>query len=255
MLLAVCNITHAFTYNKFFHKATKQILSNVSFQIQQGENTALIGASGCGKSTLAKIIAQLQKPQNGKILFHNKEVILRNLTQRQAFYKQVQILFQDPISSLNPRYNVFENLQEPLRYLLNIHDSNTQRQKIYPIFEQLGLPQNILYHYPVMLSGGQAQRVCIARMLLIQPQFVILDETTSGLDYTLQQTIWNLFLTMQQNHNTTFLFITHDIKLAYKYCQKIMLMDNGNLIETIHQNATFQSALGKEFMACYDAML
>lgn len=255
MLLEVNNISHSFTYTNFFRKKTLQILNNISFQVKQGENVALIGPSGCGKSTLAKIIAQLQKPTSGNIIFQNKLVILQNLEQKRNFYKHLQILFQDPLGSLNPRYNVLANLQEPLCYLLNIRDLDAQLQEIYPILEHLSLPQSILYHYPSMLSGGQAQRVCIARMLLIKPQFVILDESTSGLDYELQETIWNLFLDMQQRFGTTFLFITHDIILARKYCQKLMLMENGNLIETIHQNDTFKSSLGKELMACYEYIL
>lgn len=255
MRLEVCNINHTFTYNTFFKKHTKQILNNVSFKMKQGENIALIGPSGCGKSTLAKIIAQLQKPQSGQILFNGKAVNLENLQQKKEFYKQAQILFQDPLSSLNPRYNVLEHLQEPLNHLLNIQSKPAQLQKIYPILEQLDLPKSILYHYPAMLSGGQAQRVCIARMLLIKPLFVILDETTSGLDYELQEEIWNLFLDMQKTYNTTFLFITHDLILARKYCQRIILMEEGKIIEDLNTNDEFKSNLGKEFDACFHAVL
>lgn len=255
MLLEVNNVTHIFTYNSLFEKHTKQIINNISFKIKQGENVALVGPSGCGKSTLAKIIAQLQQPKSGDILFFNKPVILKNLSQRRNFYKQVQILFQDPLSSLNPRYNVLENLQEPLRFLLNINDKTSQLQKIYPIFENLELPKNILYHYPMMLSGGQAQRVCIARMLLIEPLFAILDETTSGLDYELQHDIWKFFINMQKIHNTTFLFITHDILLARKYCKTIILMNDGSIIETIKANESFQSELGKEIEECFISAL
>lgn len=254
-MLEVNNISHSFTYSNFFKKKTLKILNNISFKIKQGENVALIGPSGCGKSTLAKIIAQLQKPTSGNIVFQNKPVILQNLTQRRNFYKHLQILFQDPLGSLNPRYNVLANLQEPLRYLLNICNLESQLQKIYPILERLSLSKNILYHYPAMLSGGQAQRVCIARMLLIQPKFVILDESTSGLDYELQEIVWNLFLEMQHTYNTTFLFITHDIILANKYCQKLLLMEKGNLIETINQNENFKSPLGRELMKCYEYIL
>ncbi|MCI7410478.1 dipeptide/oligopeptide/nickel ABC transporter ATP-binding protein [Helicobacter bilis] len=255
MLLEVRNINHIFTYNTFFKKYTKQILNNVSFKMKQRENIALIGPSGCGKSTLAKIIAQLQKPQSGQILFNGKVVNLENLQQKKEFYKQAQILFQDPLSSLNPRYNVLEHLQEPLNHLLNIQSKSAQLQKIYPILEQLDLPNSILYHYPAMLSGGQAQRVCIARMLLIKPLFVILDETTSGLDYELQEEIWNLFLNMQKIYNTTFLFITHDLILARKYCQRIILMEEGKIIEDLNTNDEFKSNLGKEFDACFHAVL
>ena len=255
MLLQVNNITHAFTYNNFFKKHEKQILNNISFQVEQGKNVALIGASGCGKSTIAKIIAQLQKPKSGNILFLNNPIILKNITQKRKFYKQVQILFQDPLSSLNPRYNVLENLQEPLHYLLNINDIDSQLKKIYPIFDKLELSQSMLYYYPMMLSGGQAQRVCIARMLLVEPLFVILDETTSGLDCKLQHDIWNFFINTQEIHNTTFLFITHDITLAHKYCEKIILMDKGSIIETIKANESFKSSLGKEIEKCFDSVL
>ncbi len=255
MLLELKNISHYYTYNNIFKTTKKQILKNINFTIDSSQNIALIGPSGCGKSTLAKIIVQLQTPKSGEIFLNNKKIQLKTLTQKREFYKQVQILFQDPISSLNPKINILQNLQEPLINLLSIKDKQEQLKKIIPIFTSLNLQKQILYYYPSMLSGGQAQRVCISRMLLIQPKLIILDETTSGLDYILQDKVMNLFLSLQKEHSSSFLFITHDISLAKKFCQNIMLMQNGEIIEIISNNQKFKSLLGQELLNSYESIL
>lgn len=250
MLLTLKNLCFHYTYFHGFKKTKKQILSNINLTLQDNTNIALIGRSGCGKSTLAKLIAQLHKPKSGEILLYNQPIDTSTITKKRDFYMQVQILFQDPISSLNPRLSIFENLQEPLLYLLGMKDKRQRLERIYPLLDSLKLPRSILQSYPTMISGGQAQRICIARMLLIQPKLILLDETTSGLDYELQQEVWNLFLTLQQQTQCCFFFITHDILLARQFCQRLLLMQNNTIIEDIPSHERFQSTLGKEFEEC-----
>ncbi|RDU66391.1 ABC transporter ATP-binding protein [Helicobacter didelphidarum] len=191
-----------------------------------------------------------------KILFNNQEIKLKSQHDKREFYKQVQILFQDSISSLNPRLTILENLQEPLQNLLQITHKETQLQKIRLLFDELKLPHRILYQYPSMISGGQAQRICIARCLLIAPSFIILDETTSNLDYLMQQEIMQIFTTMKHEKKCTFLFITHNINLAKQFCDRILLMQNGSIIEEAHLDKDqrgkklFQSDLGQELESC-----
>ena len=250
MLLEVCNISHEYSYYRMVRKYAKEILRDISLNIKISENIALVGPSGCGKSTLAKIIAQLQKPKKGCIKLHNTNVKLTTLAQRRQFYKQVQILFQDPLSSLNPRLTILDNLQEPLFHLLSLHTLESHLHIIIPLLDKLELPHDILYKYPMMLSGGQAQRICIARALLIKPKLIILDETTSGLDYDLQEKIWNLFTETQQKTQCSFLFITHDIQLARRFCSTFILMQNGKIVEKAKivdsKTPIFHTPMGKE---------
>ncbi|RDU61695.1 dipeptide/oligopeptide/nickel ABC transporter ATP-binding protein [Helicobacter sp. MIT 14-3879] len=249
MLLRLNNISHFYSYHSLFKVNTREVLSNINLNIMENENIGLLGLSGCGKSTLAKVIAQLEKPKNGEILLDNKIVNIKSLAERKKFYSKVQILFQDSISSLNPRYNILQNLQEPLDYLLNVPKSK-QMEHILPLLDSLKLSKNILYKYPSMLSGGQAQRICIARAFLIKPKFIIFDEVTSNLDYMLQDEVLALFLSLQKQNKCSCLFITHDIVLARKFCDTLILMQEGKIIETINQNSTFQTHLGKEFELC-----
>ncbi len=255
MLLEVRNIYHHYAYNTLFKKIQKQILNNINLNIDYAQNTALIGPSGCGKSTLARIIAQIQKPTSGDILLNGIKVETKTLMQKRNFYKQVQILFQDPISSLNPRLNIFQSLQEPLINLFAIKNTQEQLQMILPFLDSLDLPKQILYYYPTMLSGGQAQRICIIRMLLVQPKFALLDEITSGLDYATQKKVLDLLVSLQCKNSSSFLFITHDISLAQEFCQNIILMQDGKIIEIITNQENFTSQLGNELINGYNHVL
>ncbi len=245
-LLHLKNISRHYFHYGIFQKSKKQILSNISLDIYPNQAIGLIGLSGSGKSTLARIMCGLEKPDSGEILFLGKKISLKSLQNRKAFYKQVQILFQDSLSSLNPRYTIYENLSEVLTYLLEIKDKNAQLECILPILKQLRLDEKILYSYPAMLSGGQAQRICIARVLLVRPKLLLLDEITSNLYYILKEEVLEIFSALQRENACSFVFITHDLSLARKFCHKLLLLDKGELIEEIANTQRFQSALGKE---------
>ncbi|WP_158654965.1 ABC transporter ATP-binding protein [Helicobacter muridarum] len=210
------------------NKIDRQILHSISFQIDIGERVGIMGKNGCGKSTLARIIAGLQEQTSGSILLNDVLVNRRNIngllskTQRRAFYKQVQIIFQDPISSLNPRFTILQNLQEPLSYLLDINDKKTQLQRIIPLLEILDLDSRILQSYPAMVSGGQAQRICIMRTLLVNPSLIILDEATSNLDYVLAIRILEFLKQWQQNNSCALLYITHNKEFASDFCNRLI---------------------------------
>lgn len=177
---------------------------------------------------------------------HSHALNLANLTQRREFYKQVQILFQDPIGSLNPRLTLRESLCVPLRYLLDLHDKQAQDERILPLLARLGLDEGLLDVYPAMLSGGQAARFCIARALLVRPRYIILDESTSGVDERVEGEILALLSELQEEEGLGVLLITHSVELARKFCEKIYIMESGKIIEEVRGEEAFRSAFGEE---------
>lgn len=193
------------------------VLHNANLTLHQGIHTAIIGPSGCGKSTFAKLLSKILTPQSGEITLDSKPVRVFG----REFYTQVQILFQDSLASLNPSLCVFENLIEPLVYLLDIHDKPTQLARITPLLERLHLSSTILSAYPTMLSGGELQRVCLLRALILEPKILILDESLSGLDFALQIETIEFLQTLK---TITIICITHDISLAHRLCRQFVFL-------------------------------
>ena len=171
---------------------------------------------------------------------------LSNLAERREFYKQVQILFQDPIGSLNPRLTLRESLCVPLRYLLGLQDRQAQESRILPLLARLGLDEGLLDAYPAMLSGGQAARFCLARALLARPKYIILDESTSSLDERVESEILALLKELQEEGGLGVLLITHSARLARKFCEKIYIMECGEIIEEVRGSEAFRSDFGTQ---------
>ena len=171
---------------------------------------------------------------------------LANPSAQKEFYKQVQILFQDPLSSLNPRLTLRESLSEPLQNLLGVYDTREQEARILPLLARLHLESNLLDYYPAMLSGGQAARFCLARALLVRPKYVLLDEVTSGLDFALECEILGILQEMQEEMGLGILLITHSVELARRWCERIYIMQNGEIVEEASANAEFRSDFGAE---------
>ena len=176
----------------------------------------------------------------------NNALNLANLAQRREFYKQVQILFQDPIGSLNPRLTLRESLCVPLRYLLGLQDRQAQEARILPLLARMGLDEGLLEAYPAMLSGGQAARFCLARALLARPKYIILDESTSSLDERAESEILALLKELQEEEGLGVLLITHSARLARKFCEKIYIMESGEIIEEVLGSEPFRSDFGAE---------
>ena len=253
MTLSVRNLSHFYLQHTFSAKHKKQALENVSFEIRQGEIIGLVGKSGCGKSTLARLIAGLERVQKSCIFIDDKPLVLHSLQERRAFYKKVQITFQDSLSSLNPRLNIFQSLQEPLENLLGIRKKQKMLELIAPLFEKLHLNLQILYKYPAMLSGGEAQRVCLVKILLIKPKLLILDEVTSALSYELKEVVVDLLKDLHNELGCSFLFITHDFMLAHALCSRIMLMNKGKIIKSI-DTCTSKNNAQKEFFKLLETL-
>src|SRR5713101_1147871 len=205
-------------------------LNGVSFTIFPGTTLAVVGESGSGKSTLASCLACLEAPTAGKIWFEGKDIVKFRERARRQVRPQIQLIFQDPASSLNPRWSVFEILIEPL-VLQGKYTREEIKQRAGSLLERVGLSPDIVGRLPTELSGGQRQRLAIARALALEPKLLILDEALSALDCSVQAQIANLLVELQSSLGMTYLFITHDLAMAAHLADEIAVMNRGRIVE------------------------
>lgn len=210
---------------------TVHAVNNVSLNIQKGEILAIAGESGCGKSTLAKAIMKLVQSDSGEILLNGENVLnLKHNKDLKKFYQKVQMIFQNPYSSLNPKMKIGEILKEPL-----IINTDLKKEEITKIIEEkikkVGLDKSALNLYPHEFSGGQRQRIAIARSLILNPEFIIADEPVSALDVSIQAQIINLLKQLKEDFNLTFLFISHDLSVIKYLSDRIAIMYLGEVVE------------------------
>lgn len=206
----------------FFKQVSFDVLKNVNLELKRGEILGLSAKSGAGKSTLARILANLEKPDSGEVLKNNIPIKLDSIQEKREFYKSLQILFQDSLASLNPRFSVFENFNEVFKNLLGIKNKQQQLKILESIFKELNLDSRLLDSYPFMLSSGQSQRVCLARALIVQPEFLILDEVSSNLDYALSFEVGALLHNLARDQKIGILFISHNREFLENFCDKII---------------------------------
>jgi len=230
-LLEIKNLTVEYKNTESNNKKSGVIAVNdVSITIKEGEIYALAGESGCGKSTLSKAVTKLVPIKSGDILFDGTSIINHNKEQKKEYPKQVQMVFQNPYSSLNPKMKIGNILTEPL-------DINTEYSKnrkiaiIKEVLEEVGLNETILDLYPHEFSGGQRQRIAIARALVLNPRLLIADEPVSALDASIQAQIINLFKELRKQRNLTILFISHDLNVIRYLADRVGIMYFGKLIE------------------------
>ena len=219
-------------------KKTEQVLAvhRVSLEVQKGECFGIIGESGSGKSTLAKAITGLILPNKGQISLFGKRLSHMKLTERS---KLIQYVFQDPIGSLNPRMKIKKTLLTPVKSLHKISDWQAL-ERVLSVLESLSLPENVLDKYPHEFSGGQAQRICIARALLARPKILVLDEPVSALDVSVQAQILQLLTKVQERNQLTFVFISHDISVVSSFCDRIAVMRSGKFVEVGKTSVTLR---------------
>ena len=226
----------------FFKKAKKYVraVDDVSFEVFPGETIGVVGESGCGKSTLAKTLLRLIDSTSGQIYYNNTD--LNSLSNRQIreVRKNLQFIFQDPYSSLNPRKTVEKILEEPL---INLTDYSSKERKdiILKTIKEVGLDTHHLTRYPHEFSGGQRQRIGIARALTVRPKFIICDEPVSALDVSIQAQIINLLKKLQKEYQLTYLFISHDLGVVRHFCNRIIVMYLGKIVEVGDKESLFNN--------------
>ena len=206
-------------------------VNNISFKIKKGETLGLVGESGCGKSTLGRAILRLHEPTSGQIFFDGKDITHLPDEEMRKMRRRMQIIFQDPYASLNPRMTVGDILSEPMD-IHQLHTEKSARQKrLLKLMEQVQLPADALLKYPHEFSGGQRQRICIARALAVEPEFIVCDEPVSALDVSVQAQVVNLLMDLQKELGLTYLFIAHDLKIVEYISNRVAVMYLGNMVE------------------------
>ena len=232
-LLSVKNITKRFPVGKsFFGKPTKFVhaVNNVSFDIMPGETFALVGESGCGKSTTSRIVDHLITPDEGEVFFEGREISRLSEKEMRPIRQDIQMVFQDPYGSLNPRMRVQDLIGEPL--LVHTKLSPGERlKKVHELLETVGLSASHGERYPHEFSGGQRQRIGIARALSVQPKLIIGDEPVSALDVSIQAQVLNLLRQLQEDYALTYLFISHDLSVVEMISDRIAVMYLGTIME------------------------
>ena len=234
VLLSVRNLVKSFPIKGGIlsrEVASVKAVSDVSFDIRRGETLGLVGESGCGKSTLGRCILRLIEPSSGQILFKGQDITKIGAQEMRRLRRQMQIIFQDPYASLNPRMTVEDILGEPL----DIHGLCETRQdrlnRIHKLLDLCGLRREAVSRYPHEFSGGQRQRICIARALAVEPEFIVCDEPVSALDVSIQAQIVNLMQDLQSELKLTYLFIAHDLKVVEHISNRVAVMYLGKVAE------------------------
>ena len=229
------------TYNNISNGADVLVkaVNNVSLKIYRGEIYALAGESGCGKSTLAKAITKLVLPKEGDILFEGKSILCHSKEEKKLYPKDVQMVFQNPYSSLNPKMKIGDILREPLDINTNL-TKKEKEERVLEILSDVGLQSTCLNLYPHQFSGGQRQRIAIARALILKPKLLIADEPVSALDASIQAQIINLLKELKQKHNLTILFISHDMNVIKYLADRVGIMYFGDLVEENYTSTLFK---------------
>jgi peptide/nickel transport system ATP-binding protein len=214
-------------------KATKifTAVSNMSLDLYQGETLGLVGESGCGKTTLGRSILGLVDYNKGEIYYKGKEIKSLSRNEMQNYRQEVQLVFQDPYSSLNPRHTIGQAIMEPLEVHQLVTGSVNRKQKAMELIEQVSLPTDSFYRYPHEFSGGQRQRVAIARALAMNPKVIVCDEMVSALDVSVQAHILNLLNDLKQDFGLTYIFISHDLSVVKYMSNRMLVMENGQTVE------------------------
>ncbi|MBO9150744.1 ABC transporter ATP-binding protein [Chitinophaga sp. GCM10012297] len=233
------------------HNYTKAV-DDVSFEVREGETLGLVGESGCGKTTLSRTLLRLVEPTHGSIRYRGKDLCSLNAKEMRGMRKHMQLIFQDPYSSLNPRLTVGQAILEPMQVHGLYGDDRARKEKVLELLEKVNLLPEHYHRYPHEFSGGQRQRVVIARALAVNPEFIICDESVSALDVSVQAQVLNLLTRLQQEFNFTYIFISHNLSVVHFMSDRMMVMNKGKIEEIGHAGEIYhhpRSAYTRELIA------
>jgi peptide/nickel transport system ATP-binding protein len=243
-LLTVQNLATYFNANNsfFFGKKSEiKAVDEVSFQLFEGETLGLVGESGCGKTTLGRTILHLEKATKGHIFYRGKEVTNLSKSELKNFRKEVQIIFQDPFSSLNPRIPVGKAIIEPMKVHGILSSESERKQHVFEILQKVGLTEAHFYRYPHEFSGGQRQRIGIARTIALKPKLIICDESVSALDVSVQAQVLNLLNNLKKDFGFTYIFISHDLAVVKYMADQLVVMNKGKIEEIGDADAIYKT--------------
>jgi len=232
-LLSIENLKKTFSISGglFSKPLTLTALEDICFSIKQGETLGIVGESGCGKSTLGRCILQLLPPDEGRVLWLGQDLTKLGHEEMRRHRRELQIIFQDPLASLNPRMTVGEIIGDPLRTLMPELNKTERRGRVVKIMERVGLLPEMINRYPHEFSGGQAQRIGVARALVTEPKLIVCDEPVSALDVSIQAQILNLLTELKDDFGLTLIFISHDLSVVRHVSDRIMVLYLGRIVE------------------------
>jgi nickel transport system ATP-binding protein len=239
-LLELNEVTHSYGSRTFFNwkDRSRNILSDISLSMEEGTCLGLLGTSGAGKSTLGKVILGLERPQHGQVLFQGHDIYTADKHTRQKIRRDLQAVFQDSYSSVNPRMTAEQIIAEPLENYEKLTPAE-QKRTVIELLVRVGLSEEDLKKFPHQFSGGQLQRINIARAISLKPKLIVLDEAVSSLDMVNQTLIIELLKELKADFGLSFLFITHDIKAAYTISDRLGVLEKGELVELYDENNQF----------------
>ena len=238
------NIIEVQHLKKYFNTSsgTLHAVDDVSFGIEEGETLGVVGESGCGKSTLGRVILHLLDSTDGKILYRGEDITQVDREKMSELRKSMQIIFQDPFASLNPRMTVYQTIREPMDIAGGFSKEEIDK-RVYELMDTVGLARRLVNAYPHELDGGRRQRVGIARALVLNPKFIVCDEPVSALDVSIQAQILNLMQDIQEATGLTYIFITHDLSVVKYISNNILVMYLGQMVEKAESDALFAAPL------------
>jgi len=241
-LLEAIKVSKTFTLKRLFKKHHITALRDVTVKIPSNSITAIVGESGSGKSTLARILLALEEPDKGHVLFNGTNIRDFNKSQWRQFRRSVSVIFQDPFASLNPRMSVYSILAEPLK-IHNLCSSKELRQRVIELLKAVELSPEHINRYPHEFSGGQRQRLCIARALALEPQVIIADEPLSALDVSIQAQIINLLKGLRTKRNLSIFLVSHDLEMVHYLAEYVYIMYRGRILEEGFTEEIFKEPL------------